>query len=168
MKKRIFGILAAFLIISALFFVVKISLFGNNHFWKYSADYDKFANEFNVVKDYIASEFPAEEDKWLSLSKNNIGEITLYDPDTGNYLVIPENIVSALSSLRNNAFPDKDSNLDTIRIQDERISFCISSGEYALVYSPNAKPKWVNSPNEDSKVKVKTIQDGWYHVTKVK
>jgi hypothetical protein len=139
-----------------------------NHFWKYSADYVDFANEFNLVKNYIAEEFPNETDKLLTVSNNGRESVSLFDPETKTYLVLPAEISASLKTIRNNAFPDKDSNFDTIRIQDERIAFCISNGEYALVFSPEKKPTWVNSPNEVSRVKLKAIQDGWYHVRKDK
>lgn len=168
MTKRILWIFAPLLIISVSSFAVKLMIIDHNHFWKYSADYKEFADDFNLVKNYITSEFPNEEDKCLYVSNNGSDEITLFDPRAENYLVLSEKIASSLTSLYSSAFPDKDSNFDTIRIQGERISFCISSGEYALVYSPNKKPTWVNSPIENSKVKVKPIQDGWYHVTKDK
>lgn len=168
MKKRILLTLTMFLIVFASVFVVEFMMFDYNHTWKYSADYENFANDFDLVKNYIITEFPGESDKWLSVSNNGSKGIMLFDPNTENYLVLPEDVASSLASIRNNAFPNKDSDFDTIRIQKERISFCISNGEYALVYSPGKKPMWVNSPSEDSKVKVKAIQDGWYHVTKDK
>lgn len=165
MKKRILWILTTLLIVVAIF-GIKLMIVNYNHFWKYSADYENFANDFDLVKNYITAVFPNESDKWLSVSNDGNGEVTLFDPETKSYLILPSDVVSSLTSIRNNAFPDKDSSFDTIRIHENRISFCISSGEYALVYSPDQKPTWVNSPSENSKVTVKSIQDGWYHVTK--
>ena len=169
MKKRILCISATLLalsIIIAVIFGVQLMTVGYNHVWKYSADYQNFANDFNVVKNFVAAEFPNESDIWLSISNNGDGDIKIYDPEAKNYIILPSNVASSLASIYYNAFPDKDSNFDTIRIHGNRISFCISSGEYALVYSPDTKPSWVNSPGENSKVKIKSIQDGWYHVTK--
>ena len=166
MKKRILWILTMLLIVFIAIFGIKFMIVNYNHFWKYSADYKNFDDDFETVKNYVASAFPNESDKWLSVSNNEKKEVRLFDPESERYLKLPSDVVSSLSSIRNNAFPDKDSNFTTIRIHENRISFCISNGEYALVYSPNQKPSWVNSPSENSKVKVKSIQDGWYHVTK--
>ena len=168
MKKRILWILATLFIVFVAIFGVKLMIVDYNHFWKYSADYKNFANDFDLVKNYIATEFLGESDKWLSVSSDGDGGCTLFDPGTESYLVLPSDVASSLASICNSAFPDKDSNFDTIRIHKNRISFCISCGEYALVYSPDNKPSWVNSPSENSKVNVKSIQDGWYHVTKDK
>lgn len=168
MKKRILWILATLMLVSMAIFSVKLMIVNYNHFWKYSADYESFSNEFNLVKDYICQEYPDATDKWLAVSNNGSDGISLFDPDDKMYLVLPEEILLSLESIRNGAFPDKDSNFDKIRIQNERISFCIEAGEYALVYSPDDKPTWVNSPRENVDVKVKTIGNGWFHVTKDK
>lgn len=166
MKKRTIWILAALIIVVVAVFAIKLMIVDYNHFWKYSADYENFANDFDLVKNYIIAMFPDESDKWLSVSKDRNGEIALFDPETESCVILPNDVVSSLTSIHNNAFPDKDSIFDTIRIHENRISFCISNGEYALVYSPDQKPSWVNSPSENSRVKVKSIQDGWYHVAK--
>lgn len=162
------AIFAVLLMVFAAIFTAKLMIVHYNHFWKYSADYKNFADDFNLVKNYVTAEFPDESDKWLSVSNRGSEGITLFDPELESYLVLPDDVAASLASIRSGAFPDKDSNFDTIRINEGRISFCISSGEYALVYSPDKKPMWVNSSSEDTKVKVKAIQDGWYHVTKNK
>ena len=167
-KKRALWMLATLLVVVFAIFVAKLMVVDYNHFWKYSADYKNFASEFDLVKNYITTAFPSESDKWLSVTNDGDGGATLFDAETESYLVLPDDVVSSLTAIRNSAFPDKDSNFDTIKIHENRISFCISNGEYALVYSPNQKPYWVNSPNENSKMKVKSIGDGWYHVTKNK
>lgn len=172
MKKRILWfsiallalLLLTLLIVFAVIPIVKTMMFINSSLWQFSADYKNFADDFNVVKDYVADEYPDESDKWLGVSIHD-GETTLYDPELEIYLVLPDDVAESLESLKKNAFPDKDSVLDTIRIQEGRVSFCIENNRYALVYSPEEKPTWMNSPKEDFKVKVKAIKDGWYHVT---
>ena len=168
MKKRILWIFATLLLVFISIFIAILMIVKYNHFWKYSADYESFSNEFNLVKDYIRKEYSDESDKWLAVSNNGSDGISLFDPDDKMYLVLPEDILLSLESIRNGAFPDKDSNFDKIRIQNGRVSFCIENGEYALVYSPDKKPTCVNSPQENVDVKVKAIADGWFHVTKDK
>ncbi len=166
MKKSIIWILTALIVVVIAVFAVKVMIVDYNHTWKYSADYENYANDFDLVKNYIIATFPNESDKWLSVSNDENGKAALFDPETKSYLILPGDVASSLTSIHNNAYPDKDSNFDTIRIHKNRVSFCISGGEYALVYSPDQKPLWVNSQSENSKVKVKSIEDGWYHVTK--
>ena len=93
---------------------------------KLNANYEKYANEFNLVKDYIAQEFPSESDKWMAVLYSSTYGLRIYDPD-----------------------------LDVIRIHGDRISFCTESGHYALVYSPYKNPTWLNTSDEKDKVKVK-------------
>jgi hypothetical protein len=50
------------------------------------------------------------------------------------------------------------------RIKRNRISLNIENGRYALVYSPGEKPLWINIPDEQKDIKVKKINDDWYHV----
>ncbi len=162
MKKRILWIFAAILIVIGSVLVFNLVLVYHNHMWKYSAEYEEFADDFNKVKDYIAETYSNKSDKWVSISSKGI-----FNPETKSYLILPDDVAASLEVIRKGAFPDKDSDLDVIRIHEGRISFCISSGVYALVYSPEQKPKWVNSPNEEERVKVKSLGDGWYHVLNV-
>ena len=166
MKKRVLCIIMAVLIIAASALLVKlviVMIFDNTHSWKLSADYEKYEDDFNVVKNYVATTYSGKWGKVLSVSNHN-GEITLYDQDVGEYLDLPDDVASSLDTIRNNGFPDKDSVLTTIRIYEERIYFCISNLRYALVYSPDEKPTWVNSPDENADIKTKKIEDGWYHI----
>lgn len=145
-------------------FCIKIGtqlMFSYTSLWKYSANYEDNADDFHVVKNYIEAEFSSENDKWLSVSSFGI-----YDPDTNAYLQLPSEVALSLQAIYRNGFPDKDANFDIIRIHSDRISFGIENGRYALVYSPNQKPSWLNSPNEDFDVRVKPIKDGWYHVVR--
>lgn len=141
-------------------------LLNYNHLWKHSANFEEYADDFNVVKNYVEAEFFNETDKWLMVSYSGDREVRLFDPDTQAYLQVPSDVISSLKAICNYGFPDKDATFDTIRIQDGRISFCIENGQYALVFSSIQKPSWVNSPNEDCEVMVKSIGGGWYHVTK--
>ncbi|MBE6607367.1 MAG: hypothetical protein E7633_02255 [Ruminococcaceae bacterium] len=165
MKKRMLCIIIIVVILMPIcIFVGQLMIVNYNHIWKYCANYEEYADEFNLVKDYIEAEFPNETNKYLSINSYG-GRLKVYDPDTKEYLQFPDDVKSALYVINRNGFPDKDSNFDIIRIHKGRISFGIENGQYALVFSPNNKPKWVNSPDEDNKIRVKSIGDGWYHVT---
>lgn len=79
---------------------------------------------------------------------------------------IPDDVRPSLETICDQGFPDKDSTLDVIRIQGSRVSFNIENGRYALVYSPDEKPTWINFPDEQGDIKVKKINDDWYHVVR--
>lgn len=143
--------------------MVIISLFHYTNIWKGCADFDNYRDDFVIVKDYIMSVYPNEDKKLLEIS--GIKEKKLYDYDTKTYLNVPEEVLVSLNRICREGCPDKDTNLDTIRIRGDRISFeDLTNGRYALVYSPNEKPRWIHSPDENVKVKVKKIKSGWYHV----
>ena len=164
MKKRILSVLIVVILTSISILIGKLMMFSYNNIWKFCADYKEYADEFNLVKDYIETEFPDETDKWLSIDSYG-GELKVYNPDTKEYLQLPDDVKSALYVVDRNGFPNKDSDLELIKIHEGRISFGISNRRYALVFSPDRKPTWLNSPDEEHKVRVKSIGDGWYHVT---
>lgn len=157
------------IIILIVFGIISISVpfaMYNAFTWKWTADFNGYSNQFNLVKDYISSEFPNESDKYLVVVTNKGEKTMLFDPNTKKYLSMPDEIGKALDLIDDEAFRHKDSNFYSIRIHNDRISFCISSGQYALVYSPSERPTWVNSHTEDNKARVRSIGDGWYHVVK--
>ena len=167
MKKhaiQIFVILAITIIIVSCVLTVLCVVFRYTHLWKLSADFETYADDFTVLKNYIQAEFPNKIDKCLLVSTSDGQGIRLFDLDNDEYLQVPDDVLSSLEVIDKEGFPDLDANFDIIRIHKGRISFGIESGHYALVYSPDQKPSWLNSPDENIKVKVKTIGDGWYHV----
>lgn len=159
MKKHIFLISTLIILVIVSVLAVSFMVFRYTHLWALSADYEGFEDDFNSVKNYLAEKYPNESDKCLSVSKKGI-----FDIDAETHLDLPNDVAESFQSIYKSAFVHKDSNFNTIRIHEGRISFCILNGQYALVYSPDEKPKWVNSPNEEEKVKVKSLGDGWYHV----
>lgn len=163
--KILLGVAVSFLIYR-LATIIIIIVFYNTHLWASAADYESYADDFNNVKDYIASTYPQTTDINLSISVKKGENVKVYDIDAKKYVEVPESIAESLINIDRYAFTDKEAYFYMIRIQKNRISFCISSGQYALVYSPDKKPTWVNVPEEDVDVKVKKIEKGWYHVVK--
>ncbi len=162
MKKLAIWICVMLVLIVSVIPIAKLIRFNYDHFWKYSARYEECANDFNVVKNYIESQFSDESNKCLLVSYTD--GIRLFDTDANDYLQVPDDVRLSLETICHDGFPDKDSELATIRKHDNRISFCTFNGGYALVFSPSEKPSYANAPNDDSSVRVKTIEDGWYHV----
>lgn len=138
--------------------------FNHTRLWAHAADYDNYADDFHVVKDYIQAKFPGEYGKSIYVSSN--GGTQLYDPDTNEYLQLPSDVLASLEAILRNGFPHKDADLGKIMIHKDRISFCTTKGQYALVYSPSQKPSWVNSPDDAAMTRIKSIGNGWYHVAK--
>ena len=168
MKNKVIWALVALILILAAIPVSLIIYTHNVMNWKIAADFENYSAEFNLVKDYIKSIFPNEADKYVTVVANKGDKILLYDPDTSEYLSVPDDVEAALRLLRDKAFCDKDANFDIIRIHNERILFCIEKGYYAVVYSPDEKPTWLRynhrNDKDDNPVIVKSLGNGWYHV----
>ena len=143
--------------------LILLSWFSYTNRWKYNAEFDNYEAEFVLVKDYVYSNFNGSDD-WVSVSYNiEDGVMQLYSYNQG-YIEIPDSIQTALKSIRKNAFVDKDANFDIIRIEENRVAFCIENGHYALIWSPNGKPIGLNSSDDGAKTHVKRINSEWYHV----
>lgn len=155
-------LIAGFLIIGSL--VASLCYVDYSHKWKFKADYENYATDFNFVKDFIVNNYPDAEDAYLMISRSSSGSFGLYDPVLKDEVDCPTEVKDALARLSRSAFPDKDSNFDTIRIHGARISFCIEVGQYALVYSPHEKPTWLNTPDENRNVSIQKADNDWYHV----
>ncbi len=166
-KKRIFVTMLLFMI--AVFLIIGNSIaswcyFNYSHKWKYKADYENYATDFNCVKDYIVNTYPDVADAYLIITRSTAGVRGLYDPVLQDDVDCPTEVKNALTRLCRSAFPDKDSDLDIIRIHGARISFCIESGQYTLVYSPHEKPTWLNAPDENRDVAIQKADNDWYHI----
>lgn len=169
--KRILWIFLAVLLLVVFILAINYTIFAYvirlgeyRSAWSFSAKYEQYADEFNLVKDYIADKYPDEDDKWVSLSYNAEKGTRIFDPDIMDYLTLPDDVASALDTIYKNGFPRQNFGLDVIRIHKEIISFRGEQGRYALVFSPDKKPTWIHPPHKRSRVEVKKIEDGWYHV----
>ena len=175
-KKRIFWVLLAVLIVvisvvavESIIFIIKNNSTNNAIAWDYCAEYEQCSDDFNLVKDYIATEFPNTYDKFLSVSYDGENGYQLFDRDIDEYLILPDNIASSLNTVCINAFPKKYAHFkyvhfSGITIHGETISFSINDGRCALIYSPKKEPTWVDSPKKYTRVEFLEIRDGWYHV----
>ena len=165
-KCILWGLIAVLIIVVSVLavkYVCPIISFHYSNTWKLCADYEEYADDFNLVKDYITTKFPNETDKVIIVSYNKENGNGLYDPDNMFFLTLPSDVASALNTICLNGFPNKDSTLGSIRINKEKISFVVDKGNYALVYSPDKRPSRFY---KDGGTKTQKIQDGWYHVVK--
>lgn len=167
--KRPFLLLLCFAIlflgIAAIFYVWPLLAFTYTSRWKYCADFDTCGEAFVRVKDYLSEVFADADEVSLFISRSEDGSRQLHDRHNNTYPDIPADINEALEKICNQGFPNKDASFDRIRIERNRIAFCVFNGQYALVFSPDEKPTYVNSADEANRVFVKKIGNGWYHVT---
>lgn len=161
------------IIVVSLFVVYFLSrwilfgIFSYTNTWIWKEEYEDYASEFNTVKDYVLGNYASEEERVLDITSPLSTESrTLYEYETKEYAELPADVQSALDAVDENAFPYKNSDLSKICVRGERVDFCISYGTYRLVYSPDEKPTWFNSPDDETEIRVKRIKDGWYHVVK--
>lgn len=132
--------------------------------WKYCAEFDDFAEEFQTVADYVLLESSGKSG-YYDVSRTENEKKTLYDSKTKQYLDLPAEVVTALDRIDSkDAFPNKDSCLDLIYFSGQCVRFKKEGGSYALVYAPEGKPTYWHSPDDGETVLVKTIGNGWYHV----
>lgn len=141
-------------------------VFYQQSLWKYNADFETQEEAFCTVREYLAAQYGDSDGKLLSVGYSDARGNYLYDAEAKEILALPETVDAAFRKLCTDGFPDKDSGLYTIRIQGNRISFCIEKAAYALIYSPDGKPAWLYSPADDFSCKVKKAGNGWYHVVK--
>lgn len=164
MEKEIFKRFIICMICMIILAFLPLWYFSYVSFWKWNVEYDQCEEDFNCVKDYMLSMYPDEENKCVIVTQSK-GDIYLTDLDTGERLNIDDEIKASLEKIASEGFVDKDSNLDAIRIQGERVSF-EDDGPYMFVFSPNERPKYFNINDEDEKISVKKEAEDWYHVRK--
>lgn len=160
------GILCLLLIIYVVVPIIRLMLFSHASQTKYYAEFQSYKDNFVLIKDFIMEKYPDSWNTCLCVDIMEDGSRTLYDPHIEEYLELPKQVSSALKTIDEHAFPNKDSDFDLIRIYGSRISFSIVNGQYSLVYSSEGKPTFVNGPNEGCELFVKNLGDGWYHVVK--
>lgn len=163
MKRKIVIVLTLVCFGSLLGQALMFLQFNYTHTWKCCADYEHYAQQFTLVKDYVLEEFLDGGDRRLSVRYTENKEYDIYNPENNEYVDCSNEVKEALQIICKQGFPNKDALFNEIRIQKGRVSFGIENGQYALVYSPDDKPTWVNIP-DDADVLIKEIGDGWYHV----
>ena len=132
--------------------------------WRYCAEFDDFAEEFQTVADYVLLE-SAGATGYYDVTRTKNGEKTLYDPENKCYLDLPAQVRAALERIDSKeAFPSKGSYLDLVYFYEKRVDFKQEGGSYKLVYSPDGKPAYWHSPDDGKTILVKSIGNGWYHV----
>ena len=157
-KKVLKGIAIAIVLYIVIKIVAIVSMFLIFCYvskWKYAVDFKENEDEFNCVKDYVLQYYEGAIEEYISIEHED-GKCNLqYSFNT------PEEVTEALECIVE-AF-DPDAPLELIRFGENRLTFDTMRG-YALVWSPDEKPTWLSSPEEDREISVKKAGDGWYHI----
>lgn len=134
-------------------------------------DFNKSEKSFQNIAELVA--------KYSDLATNSKGVCIGVDYDknsNNNYLTIISDGTKPQSisltdreqedlNIVDGQFKDKDAQLDTIFVYNDRISFNTQNGLYTLVYSPHdKKPTFINSPDDKTNFNVRKIKKCWYHV----
>ncbi len=160
--KKIIIILVIIAIVALVSFSVPMMIYTYAERWSYNASFAEYQEEFVLVKNYVYENITFDEYVLLSYDKST-GETTLYSPTEKAYLDLPYDVQIALKEIDQNAFTYKDANFDTIRIEKDRIAFCVENGQYALVWSLST-PSGLNQSSDNAKTYVRQINDEWYHI----
>ena len=165
-KKPILIAVAAVAVVAVMWLIshgVFIGLFAYTSRWEFAAEYEEYASEFNIVKDYVLENYASEERRTLSITSplSEHGR-TLYEYETKEYATLPEEVKAALDTIDEEAFR-QDASIECIHVHGNRVDFWTIKG-YRLVYSPDGKPTWFREPDDETPFRVKRIKDGWYHV----
>ncbi len=138
----------------------------DNDKWRFCADYERYADDFNFVKEYITAEFADKSDDSVLITVGyNAEQIRLYDTEAQKYLSIPDDILLSISSIAKNGFPSG-ATWAYIITCGGNVLFGVDARGCALVYSPEENTAWVDLFYPNASVKIKEIEDGWYHVVK--
>lgn len=142
----------------------------NKDRWRHNAYYEQYADDFNLVKDYITAEYIDKSDNHIliTVQRHNGEKIGLYDTVTQKHLSIPDDVLLSVDVIARNGFP-YDASWAYIKFCDGNVLFGVDARGCALVYSPEGNTTWIDlfykTPNV-RRVRVKEIEDGWYHVVK--
>lgn len=125
--------------------------------------YDDCTQELNMLADFLQNKYPEEETRpeYLRVAGNKM----LLDPDSG-YVNIPDEVSRAITAIAEKGFVSEKTEWYVIMFIEERIQFEVTSGAYALVFSPEGEPTYLHSPTEDFPILVEHIEGSWYHITR--
>ena len=135
-----------------------LHIFHYTSLWAYNVEYEEYSADLDLVRDFVLTQCPDDTPRRFDVIRNAPNGLEL--SGTG----LPDDVQAAFENIVRNAFPHKDAPLDSISVHNGRVSFDTFNGLYALVYSPDKEPTYVNSPDENEEIRVKSIGDGWYHV----
>ncbi len=159
MKHRSIFIVFVVLCLLLVFTSIPVILFRYTEVTRYDVEFNACAEELGFLVQYLQENHCGYA--WLSVDNSRQ---TLYCPEHG-YLNIPTQLQNALSVISIRGFVCKDAQWETIRFQDGRIQLDTVNGQYALVFSPDGKPRYLHEQDEARRILVRHIENDWYHVS---
>ncbi len=172
MKKTIYIILISFALLSLTVLACVSPLFQFIYIstTKYQVeDFDAFEEDFKILVDFTKNYFNSQNNKvsnaiYLGYDTKSKNYTLWYD---GKNIEISEELQKSLNRVKNEAFiANLDSHLNEIAYYNDKISFEIDNGAYALVYSFDDKKPSFNIPEKTIRIHTKKIEDHWYHIFK--
>lgn len=127
--------------------------------------YEDCALELNMLAGFLQDKYPDEETRpeYLRVA----GEKMLLDPESG-YINLPDEVSRSITSIAEKGFVSDKTEWYVIMFIEDRIQFEVTSGAYALVFSPEGEPTYLHSPTEDFHILVEHIEGSWYHITRTR
>lgn len=141
--------------------------------WEHCIENDMFAkyqNDFLSITKIAHNNVDLDSDfNFLTFGVDyETKELYLYSFQSKSRISLTERESKSLIDV-DNAFPDKDTQLDNIRVYPNYVYFNTINGQYSLVYSANdSEPTFIYlNSHEEKNIFVKKICENWYHVVKI-
>lgn len=152
---RIFLASALIALVVVFFLNLPMLLFRYSSITRYEVEYGACREELKLLVEFLEDYRTKADPSRLDIASGS----RLYDPDAG-YLDVSERLQDAIATIRSDCFVCKDAQWDSLRFSGNRIDFQIVNGSYALVYSPDGRPRYAGDP-----VWIRRIEGYWYHVS---
>jgi|GEM_PF-1466107 len=169
MKKLSKGAIALIVVCASFFLLLNISVIFNVFAarWRHAVDFERYANDFRCMADIVLAEY---EDVGYRGDERMVFTIGRYSND--DYFIAEHEVILELDDKQqtsmNNviaAYPYEYSYPSEIVAYENRVSFHITSGKYVLVYTVDgSEPTFAAKPTEDENIRVKRINENWFHV----
>lgn len=162
MKKTVLAIILSLIaVISAI--TVKVAYARTE---SERTSFKNYIDSYNTVVKYLQTvieENPTENYICLGVDGSAKENVTLSNATkNGEMLDISEEVAEALAIIKN-AYSGLDYELDVIRMKDGCISFDSIDGRYSIVYTEGGIENAKKIYDQDSNVKVRKLQENWYH-----
>lgn len=146
-----------------LLFYFIIALYGGGNSTYHISDFNLYKNDFQTIADKMLT--------LKDLSNSSDGYTVWIDYENthvfcelnGQRIEMTDKEKNAMNNVEN-AF-DNSTLLNRIMIYKNRVTFCTDGNWYAVAYMiDGSKPKFMSVPTEHFNIKVKKIENNWYHI----
>lgn len=155
----------AVIVLAVLYIGFRPVFAWRDNLWLYNVDFDEYESDYDAVIKLLRESFGDGTYRLKYDRENNISYVRVIkeNRDTAVTGSISENISRVIASA------EGDLTLESVCINGENAAFYMDNegnhfGGYALVYSPDGKPKYYREADEEGKLYVKNEGGGWYHL----